>query len=198
MWERLGLLWTAFEKFALFFSFVATLTLIIGGVLLYDAVTHLELETPPALGPEHLDPLIDLTSESLQRIQDAKLVTEVAIDHTVPVTFTVRMNPSDTNLVLVGANRLNTGQITIYLRNGAGHLIGESATMQIVGGNTFKVQMDVSTEVVIDVPVQVKVPVEVSLDTIDLQPLIEDLKQAKDGIHAQLSDPIPAAGTIDR
>jgi hypothetical protein len=198
MWKRLDLLWTAFEKFALFFSFVATLSLIVGVVLLYDAITHLELEEPPAVGPEHLDPVFDLTSESLQRIQDAKLATEVEIDHTVPVTFTVRLNPSDASLDLVGANRLHTGQITIYLRNGAGQLIGESATMQIAGGNTVKVKMDVAKEVAIDVPVQVKVPVVVSLETIDLQPLIEELKQAKDGIHAQLDAPIPAAGTVAR
>jgi hypothetical protein len=51
--------------------------------------------------------------------------------------------------------------------------------------------------VAIDVPVQVKVPVQVSLDSIDLQPLIEDLKQAKDGIHAQLEGPLPAAGTTE-
>ena len=40
-------------------------------------------------------------------------------------------------------------------------------------------------------------PVQVSLDTIDLQPLIEDLKQAKDGVHAQMAAPLPAAGTIE-
>ncbi|MBN1640666.1 MAG: hypothetical protein JXA09_05480 [Anaerolineae bacterium] len=198
MWKRLDLLWTAFEKFALLFSFVATLTLIVGVVLIYDAITDLEIEAPRTVGPEHLDPLFDLTSASLQRIQDAKLVTEVEIDHTVPVTFTVRLNPSDTSLALVGTNQLDTGQITIYLRNGAGQLIGESATMQIAGGNTVTVKMDVAQEVAIDVPVQVKVPVQVSLDSIDLQPLIEDLKQAKDGVHAQLSPPVPAAGTIER
>ena len=50
MWQRFELFWTAFEKFALFFSFLGTLTGLIFVALIYRGVTE---PSPAALVCTH-------------------------------------------------------------------------------------------------------------------------------------------------
>jgi hypothetical protein len=176
MWERLELFWTAFERFALFFSFVATLAILITMILVYNAVTSIEV--PPALTAEDIDPLFDITRQGFEKIQGSVLTTRVSIDHTVPVTFAVRLNPSATELRLVGQNDIIAGAVAIDLRGDAGQLLGEGATLEIGEGNAFNVSMDVSQSIVIDVPVQVEVPVEIPLSSLDLTEIVQELEMA--------------------
>ena len=176
MWERLELFWTAFERFALFFSFIATLAILITMVLVYNVVTSIEV--PPSLTAEDVDPLFDVTRQGFEKIQGSVLTTKVSIDHTVPITFEVRPNPSATELKLVGQNMIAAGAITIDLRGDAGQLIGEGATFEIGEGNVFKVNMDISQSVVINVPVQVEVPVEIPLSSLDLDAIVQELEMA--------------------
>ena len=181
MWERFELFWTAFEKFALFFSFVATLTILVMMVLIYDAVTDIQM--PPTLSAQDIDPLYDIVADALEQIQDAVLTTEVSIDHTVPVTFEVRLDPAETELKFVGTNKINAGEITIELRDNAGRFVGEKATIEIGAKNALKVKMDVTESVTIDVPVQVSIPVRIPLSSVDLQSVIERLHEANVTMH---------------
>jgi hypothetical protein len=193
MWERFELFWTAFEKFALFFSLVATLAILVTMVLVYDAVISLEMPTP--VTAKEIDPLFDITRQGFERIQDTVLTTEVSIDHTVPVTFDVRLNPAATELKLVGQNRISVDAITIQLRGDAGNLVGEAATLDVGAENAFQVKMDVSQQVVIDVPVQVQVPVTIPLSSLDLTSLIEDLEKANAAMHVEAA--VPAQGVLE-
>ena len=189
MWERFELFWTAFEKFALFFSFVATLAILTTMVLIYNEAVRLE----PLPEPMAVEPVIQTMNDGFVKIQDAVLTTEVWINHTVPITLNIRLNPDRTNLELVEKSEMKTGEITIHLRDEAGTLIGKDATLQVGKGNSFKVKMDLSKQVVFDVPIRVAVPVEVPLRSVNLAPEINALRampgtpSAPSGCHVESS-----------
>ena len=180
-WERFELFWLALEKFALFFSFIGTLVMLIVVMLVYNHV--MALQPTQTVKPQDIDPLVDLTAKGFDKIQNAVLSTEVSIDYTVPVTFDVRLNPSETQLALVGTNTLSAGAVEIKLRDDAGRLKGDSATLALGAGNTLKVSMDVSKQVVVNVPVKTTVPVQIPLSELDLSALIEQLRRANAAIH---------------
>ena len=169
------------EKFALFFSFIGTLVMLIVVMLVYNHV--MALQPTQTVKPQDIDPLVDLTAKGFDKIQNAVLSTEVSIDYTVPVTFDVRLNPSETQLALVGTNTLSAGAVEIKLRDDAGRLKGDSATLALGAGNTLKVSMDVSKQVVVNVPVKTTVPVQIPLSELDLSALIEQLRRANAAIH---------------
>lgn len=189
MRDRFDLFWVALEKTALFFSFIATLAILVFMVLIYRAANR--VEPAPTITPQHIDPLVDLTCEGFARIQNTVLTTKVSIDHTVPVEFDVRLHPSQAELQLVGRNRLNAGAVTISLRDGAGRLVGQSATMELPPGNVLLVNMDVSERVVIDVPVKVEETIEIPLSGLDLTPLIIELQKANATMQAEVAGTLP-------
>ena len=150
-------------------------------MLVYNHV--MALQPTQTVKPQDIDPLVDLTAKGFDKIQNAVLSTEVSIDYTVPVTFDVRLNPSETQLALVGTNTLSAGAVEIKLRDDAGRLKGDSATLALGAGNTLKVSMDVSKQVVVNVPVKTTVPVQIPLSELDLSALIEQLRRANAAIH---------------
>jgi hypothetical protein len=171
MWERFELFWTAFEKFALFFSFIASLAILILMVLVYTTVAELE---PPPPQPE-VEPMIRAVHEGLVKIQNGLLRVDVPISHTVPIKLDIRMDPARTRLELVDNSTIKTGTITIQLRDNAGRFVGKDAVMVVNKGNSFQVKMDVRESVQFDVPIDVRVPLVIPLSSIDLTAEIEAL-----------------------
>jgi len=181
VWERFELFWLALEKFALFFSFIGTLVMLVVVMMVYNHV--MSLQPAQTVKPQDIDPLVDLTAKGFDKIQNAVLSTDVTIDYTVPITFDVRMNPAETQLALVGTNTLSAGAVEIKLRDDAGRLKGDSATLALGKGNTLKVSMDVTEQVVVQVPVKTTVPVQIPLSELDLSALIEQLRRANAAMH---------------
>jgi hypothetical protein len=205
MWERFELFWSAFEKFALFFAFIGTLLTLILIVFFLGTIARQEppratstptptptvtpLPTPP------IEPVIEAVEEALKKIQDASTSVTVPISHTVPVTVDIRINPDQTTIQLVGTNDLRTGMIKINL-DGAGELVGRSAGMELSQDNRFTVKMDLWHQEVIEVPVQVEVPIVVP-SNVDLRKQIEDLEQARKGLGGGVGVGVPQAALGD-
>jgi hypothetical protein len=114
MWERFELFWTALEKFALFFSFIASMTCLVVLLLIYNAVADLEIRTEPVLQAQDIDPLVDVTRRGFEQIQNAVIKTQVTISHSVPVTIEFGF-ADETSLKVVGKNKISTGEIIIDL-----------------------------------------------------------------------------------
>ena len=114
MWERFELFWTALEKFALFFSFIASLTCLVVLVLIYNNVADLEISKDIVLQPQHVDPLIEMTRRGFEQIQDTVIRTHATISYSVPITVDFHF-AGDTSLKVVGKNKVNAGAITIDL-----------------------------------------------------------------------------------
>jgi hypothetical protein len=203
VWERFELFWTALEKFALFFSFVATLTVLVIMVLIYRWAIDLE-PAGPAFSPEDvakdvaedIAPVIDITRRGFEQIHSGVLTTEILVEQTVPVTFTVHSGIEETELSVVDKFKIDTDEVLIELRNEAGWIAGKRASLEVKEGNTFKVKMDISEPVVIKVPIKVSVPVEIPLSALDLTPLIEELEQTDEKMQTELSA-LPQEGAIE-
>jgi hypothetical protein len=175
MWERFELFWTAFEKFALFFSFVGTLVALVIVGLLYGAVHDLKLPPPPTPVPTPpVEPMVQSMLEGFEKIQGAVSPATVPISYTVPVTLDIRIHPDATRLELVDKSEIKTGRIVINLGE-AGDLIGKEATVHLGPGNAFQVKLDISKQIVFDVPVRVDVPIQVPLH-VDLSQEITTLE----------------------
>lgn len=195
MWERFELFWTALEKFALFFSFIASLTCLVVLLLIYNTIADLEISPDTPLQPQHVDPLVEMTRKGFEQIQDSVIKTHATISYSVPITVDFHF-AGDTNLKVVGKNKVNAGAITIDLRDDAGMLYGEKATIEIGDKNTLKVNMDIGDSKVVNVPLVFEAPVEVSLSDLNLTEVIEGLHKADAQIQS-LSDVVPQSGGGD-
>jgi hypothetical protein len=184
MWERFELFWTALEKFALFFSFIASLTSLVVLLLIYNAVADLEIRTEPALQAQDIDPLVDMTRKGFEQIQNAVIKTQVTISRSVPVTIEFGF-AGETSLKVVGKNKVSTGEITIDLRDDAGTLHGEKGAIEMADKSILKVNMNTKDSRVVRVPLLFEVPVEVPLSSLNLAEVIEELQSANAQIHAK-------------
>jgi len=194
MWERFELFWTALEKFALFFSFIASLTCLVVVLLIYNAVADLQISTEPFLQPQHVDPLVDMTRKGFEQIQSAVIETHAVISYSVPITVEFLFDDK-TSLTTVGDKEITTGEIMIDLRDNAGKVYGDKATLKIGDKTQFDVKMKVSDLEVVNVPLSFEAPVEVSLSSLDLTEVIEGLQKADAQIQAVSDvDPQPAGG----
>jgi hypothetical protein len=170
MWQRFELFWTAFEKFALFFSFLGTLTGLIFVALIYRGVTQpgaAALATPiptPTPTPQPTPPIEEIIGAVLQGfrdIQGSDTTITVPISHTVPVVLAIRIDPDDARLELVGKNEVKTGDIAIKFSDDVGWLVGNEALIEFAEGEAVKVKMDVEDEVRFEVPIRMSVQVQV-------------------------------------
>ena len=193
MWGRFELFWTAFERFALFFSFVATLVILVTLVLIYDAAVTLE----PHASPMHVEPVVQTLSDALAKIQRTVLSTEVTISHTVPIVLDIRFNPAQTNLEIVQGSKINAGEITINLLDGAGTLVGQGATLDVSAGNSFQVRMDYTKQVKFDVPLRFSVLVRIPLESVNLTPELAALQVMTGALDAaSVKPPGTASGQM--
>jgi hypothetical protein len=178
MWQRFEAFWTAFEKFALFFSFAGTLVALVVLVLIYSSLTELRvpppMSTPTPQPTPPVAPVIEVMRQGFEKIQGAVSPAVVPISHTVPITLNIRINSDQLELKLVGKGELRTGRVVINLDD-AGKLVGKDATMELPEGNKLKVQLDLNKQVVFSVPIQVAIPIDVP-NNIDLAAEIESLK----------------------
>jgi len=188
MWERFEFAWTAFEKFALFFSFVGTLTGLVILVMTYSSLQALPAPVPtptPTLVPTPtstptpmptppVEPILETMREAFAKIDGAILSGVVPISHTVPITLQIRFHPDEAALKVVDKGELLTGRLVINLDD-AGQLIGKDARLELVKGSEFPVTMDVSEQVVFEVPVRVDVPINAA-SSVDLAKEIAQLK----------------------
>jgi hypothetical protein len=171
MWERFELFWTAFEKFALFFAFVSTLVLLVAAVYFYDTLANLP---PPPPQPD-LKPMVHSMEESLNKIQNTVLEQNVSISYTVPITIDIRIDPR-TKLDLVNGTSTRTGEITINLKDGAGRLVGQSATLKYGSTSALEVRMNFDERAFADVPIEFQVPIKIPLNSIGLEQELEALR----------------------
>ena len=171
MWQRFELFWTAFEKFALFFSFLGTLTGLIFVALIYRGVTTVEpaaLPTPtPVPQPTPpIDPIIDAVLQSLEKMQQADTTVTVPISYSVPIVLEIRIDPETARLELVGKNKVKTNDIAIKFSDDVGWLLGKEALIDFAEGEAIKVKMNVHDQIEFSVPIRhdVRVPIPSGVD----------------------------------
>ena len=180
MWQRFELFWTAFEKFALFFSFLGTLTGLIVIAMIYQGMTQVEpaalpTPTPTPVPTPPIDQIIDAVLQGFEKVQRADGTVSIPISYTVPIVLEIRIDPETARLELVGKNRVKTKDIGIKFSDDVGWLLGEEATITFAEGEALKVKMDLYKKIEFDVPIRHDVQVPLA-SGVDLAQEIDALK----------------------
>ena len=138
--------------------------------------------------------MITGVSKGFEQIDNAVLETLITIDKTVPITVNVRID-DETSLQLVGKHKVTTNAITIDLGGDAGVLLGDRGSLELPNRSSFKVKMNVGDSVVVDVPIQLEIPIKIPLSDLDLGEVVVEMKKANAKIQsAVVATPQPATG----
>lgn len=149
--------WQAFKNFAIIFSFVVNLVLIIALLLI------LPLLIPGVSGVAQ--PLVGGLSESFVQMGDASIERTIAVDDQIPVVFTLPLR-QETDVVLVEPVPMQV-PATFILPAGGGTING-TVVLQLPAGTSLPVALDMQVPVSTTIPVRLDVGVDIPLQETEL------------------------------
>ncbi len=157
--------WEKFKNFAIIFSFVVNVILVL--VLLIAPFPTLILTHK--LG----EPLLNDLDRAFEDLGKTVIKTTVSINDTLPVRFTLPLQQA-TAVTLTESVPLQA-QATFYLPGGGGAING-TVSLDLPAGLALPVKLDLQVPVSTTVPVVMQVPVEIPLDEAGMGPAIEELR----------------------
>jgi len=162
--ERLETIWLAFEKFAIFFSFVITfflvMVLLLMGIGLWRVAPSL-----PGLRDGTLCPLIARIDGLVYDFDSAVINKTIYISQTIPVEFNLPLNQS-TQVELTQNVPLNRSA-TFVLPSGGGRING-TVSLALPAGMDLPIQLNLTVPVRQNLPIAMEVPVSIPLKETDL------------------------------
>ena len=170
--KRSDIVWLAFEKFAIFFSFGLTfvvvmllLVLALGAWQARDSV--LALKDGPICGT------ITGLNTLLDDFESAVITRTIHISQTIPVQFEIYLDRDITVDLTqnVGLNR----PATMVLPGGGGRING-TVSLDLPRGQRLPIHMALPVPVDQQLPVQMEVPVAIPLNETDLGGVIQQLR----------------------
>jgi len=171
--KRSEILWLAFEKFAIFFSFVVTFILV---MILLVAVFVLWQQLPALQSLK--EGLACDTITGLNKLVDdfegAVITRTIHISQTIPVRFALPLDQS-INVQLTQNVPLNR-PATMVLPGGGGRING-TVYLELPKGQNLPVHMRMTVPVNQQLPVQMDVPVSIPLRETELGAVIQQLKK---------------------
>jgi hypothetical protein len=171
--KRSDILWLAFEKFAIFFSFVVTFILVmIMLVLAFGAWRALPVF-------ESLkDGLVCDTVAGLNTLMDdfesAVITRTIHISQTIPVRFDL---PLDKNLAVKLTQDVQLNRPTTFVLPAGGGQINGTVYLVLPRGQNLPVHMQLVVPVDQQLPVEMDVPVAIPLKETELGLVIGQLKE---------------------
>lgn len=170
--KRLEVLWLAFEKFALFFSFAVTfvlvMVLLVAGLVLWRALPGLQ-----ALRTDVACPLIAEVNTLVEDLNNAVITRTIHIEQTIPVKFSLEL---DQSLVVELTNNVSLNRPTTFTLPSGGGQINGSVNLVLPKGQDLPVHMQMTVPVDQELPVVMDVPVSIPLKETDLGPITAKLK----------------------
>ncbi len=170
--KRSEVLWLAFEKFAIFFSFAVTFTLVMI-LLVVGFVAWRALPGLQALRDDVACPLIAEVNSLVDDLSNAVITRTIHIEQTIPVNFALELDQS-LGVELTDNVALNR-PATFTLPGGGGQIKG-SVTLVLPRGQDLPVHMQMTVPVNQSLPVTMDVPVSIPLQETDLGPITARLK----------------------
>jgi hypothetical protein len=171
--KRHELLWLAFEKFAIFFSFMVTFILmVIVLVLAYTAWRV--LPTLYALRDDVACPMIADVNGLVGDLGNAVITRTIPISQTIPVRFDL---PLDKNLDVQLTQGVKLNRPTSFTLPGGGGQINGSVYLVLPKGQKLPVHMTTMVEVSQTLPVEMNVDVAIPLKETELGPVIDKLAE---------------------
>ena len=161
---RFETIWLAFEKFAIFFSFVVTMTLVVILLLLGIGAWRVA-PSLPGLRDGTLCPLIARVEGLVYNFDSAVINKTIYISQTIPVEFDLPLN-QNTNVELTSSVPLNRSA-TFVLPSGGGRING-TVSLALPDGMDLPVHLSLMVPVRQQLPIQMEVPVSIPLKETDL------------------------------
>jgi len=182
--ERFDSIWLAFEKFAIFFSFVVTFVLVLMLLLLGLGVWQIA-PSLPGLRDGTLCPLIARIDGLVNDFDSAVINKTIYISQTIPVKFTLPLN-QNTAVQLTQAVPLQ--RPASYTFPAGGGRINGTVSLTLPDGQVLPVHLDLTVPVSQSLPIAMEVPVSIPLKETDLGSVTGELKDILTPYTELLSD----------
>ena len=177
-WERL---WLAFEKFAIFFSFLVTFTLVMVPLLVGFAA-WLNRDQIISLKEGLLCDTVTGLNAVLADFESAVITETVYVSDTIPVVFDLPLEQT-TVTQLAGPVPLNR-PANFVLPAGGGRING-SVSLELPPGLNLPIHLNLVVPVSQTVPVNLAVPVAIPLKETELGKVIYGLQDLVAPLHLQ-------------
>lgn len=166
--------WDAFRNFALLFSFLVNLVLVIVLLLLVRPLFMAKTEIA--------EPLLGDLDSAFAALGETSIQTTVAIDDSITVAFNLPLQQS-TNVVLTESVPLS---VPATFSLGSQGTIYGWVSLSLPAGMVLPVALDLSVPVSTTVPVVMQVPVTIKLDEAGMGPAIKQLRGVFSPIQSTL------------
>ncbi len=172
--SRRARFWDAFKNFALLFSFLVNLILVVVLLLLIQPLFMAKTQIA--------QPLLGDLDAAFAALGQTHIVTTVAIDDSLPVVFDLPLQ-QNTNVVLTEPVPLSVP--TTFSLGNQGTIYGW-VTLNLPAGMVLPVALNLNVPVSTTVPVVMQVPVTIPLDEAGMGPAITQLRSVFSPIQATL------------
>ncbi len=169
---RLDTMWLAFEKFAIFFSFVVTMTLVVVLLLLGIGLWQVA-PSLPGLRDGTLCPLIAQVDSLVYDFDSAVITRTISISQTIPVAFDLTLD-QNTVVNLTKSVPLNRSA-TFVLPSGGGQING-TVSLALPNGMPLPIHLTMPVPIRQDLPVKMNVLVSIPLNETELGGVTGQLK----------------------
>jgi len=170
--KRWEILWLAFEKFAIFFSFAVTFVVVM--ILLVAAFAVFQQRE---LIVDLKDGIVCDTVTGLNTLLDdfesAVITRTISISQTIPVEFDL---PLDQNISVRMTQGVDLQRPTTMVLPGGGGRINGTVYLELPRGLRLPIQLNTVVPVRQQLPVQMDVPVAIPLSETDLGGVIQQLR----------------------
>jgi hypothetical protein len=170
--KRSEMLWLAFEKFAIFFSFAVAFFLVMA-LLVVSVAAWRALPTLQALRADVACPMIADINTLVDDLDNATITRTIPISQTIPVRFDL---PLDKNLDVTLTRGVKLNRPTSFTLPGGGGQINGPVYLVLPKGQELPVHMTMNVPVDELLPVQMNVDVAIPLKETELGPVVAKLK----------------------
>ncbi len=174
--------WQAFKNFAIIFSFIVNIVLIV--ILLLAAPLILPAVT------EIANPLVGGLTQSFNEMGDASIVQTIVVDDQIPIQFTLPLN-QQTRVVLSEPVPLSVPARFVF-PDGGGAINGQ-VSLTLPEGQELPIHLALDVPVSQTIPVRLSVPVDIPLDQTELGVPFNRLKALFNPLN-DLIGGLPATG----
>lgn len=170
--KRSEILWLAFEKFAIFFSFIVTFTLLMVLLLLAYGAWQNRSAVSALQNGIACDTITGLNI-LLEDFEEAVITQTIYISESIPVRFDL---PLDKDLDVRLNKDVQLSRPTRFILPGGGGQINGTVYLILPQGQILPIHMSTSVEVSQTLPVEMEVPVAIPLKETELGDVIAQLK----------------------
>jgi len=181
---RFATIWLAFEKFAIFFSFVVTMTVVVVLLLLGFGLWRIAPDLP-GVRDGTLCPLIAQVDSLVTDFDNAVITRTISISQTIPVVFDLTLD-QNTVVKLTKSVPLNRAA-TMVLPGGGGQING-TVNLSLPSGMSLPVHLTMPVPVRKELPVRMDVLVSIPLKETELGSVTGQLKELLTPYTKLLSD----------